>query len=113
MQKNKLNICVIGLGYVGLPLAIEFGKKVQTIGFDVNKDKISNLKNFLDSNGEVKIVDFKKSKYLKFSNKINAIKKSNFYQPTSVVSQDIKTIGIVAIGKKFEAQIDLASIELY
>jgi len=42
-----------------------------------------------------------------------SFKKSNFYQPTNVVSQDIKTIGIVAIGKKFSAQIDLASIELY
>ena len=40
-------------------------------------------------------------------------KKSNFYQPSSVSSQDIKTIGIVAIGKEFKAQIDLASIELY
>ena len=42
-----------------------------------------------------------------------SFKKSNFYQPANVVSQDIKTIGIVAIGKKFSAQIDLASIELY
>jgi len=42
-----------------------------------------------------------------------SFKKSNFYQPTNVVSQDIKTIGIVAIGKKFSAQIDLASVELY
>jgi hypothetical protein len=42
-----------------------------------------------------------------------SFKKSNFYQPTNVVSQDIKTIGIVAIGKKFSAQIDLASIVLY
>jgi hypothetical protein len=42
-----------------------------------------------------------------------SFKKSNFYQPTNIVSQDIKTIGIVAIGKKFSAQIDLASIELY
>ena len=40
-------------------------------------------------------------------------KKSNFYQPSSVSSQDIKTIGIVAIGREFKAQIDLASIELY
>ena len=39
--------------------------------------------------------------------------KSNFYQPSSVSSQDIKTIGIVAIGREFKAQIDLASIELY
>ena len=42
-----------------------------------------------------------------------SFKKSNFYQPSSVVSQDIKTIGIVAIGREFRAQIDLASIELY
>ena len=42
-----------------------------------------------------------------------SFKKSNFYQPTNVASQDIKTIGIVAIGKEFTAQIDLASIELY
>ena len=40
-------------------------------------------------------------------------KKSNFYQPSSVSSQDINTIGIVAIGREFKAQIDLASIELY
>ena len=40
-------------------------------------------------------------------------KKSNFYQPSGVSSQDIKTIGIVAIGREFKAQIDLASIELY
>ena len=40
-------------------------------------------------------------------------KKSNFYQPSSVSSQDIETIGIVAIGREFKAQIDLTSIELY
>ena len=43
----------------------------------------------------------------------SSFEKSNFYQPSSVSSQDIKTIGIVAIGREFEAQIDLASIELY
>ena len=44
---------------------------------------------------------------------LSTFKKSNFYQPSSVSSQDIKTIGIVAIGREFKAQIDLASIELY
>ena len=43
----------------------------------------------------------------------SSFEKSNFYQPSNVSSQDIKTIGIVAIGREFEAQIDLASIELY
>ena len=42
-----------------------------------------------------------------------SFRKSNFYQPSSVSSQDINTIGIVAIGREFKAQIDLASIELY
>ena len=43
----------------------------------------------------------------------NEFKKSNFYQPSNVTSQDIRTIGIVAIGREFKAQVDLASIELY
>ena len=43
----------------------------------------------------------------------SSFNKSNFYQPSSVSSRDIKTIGIVAIGREFDAEIDLASIELY
>ena len=42
MMMNK--IAIIGLGYVGLPLAVEFGKKYQTIGFDVNQERIDELK---------------------------------------------------------------------
>jgi UDP-N-acetyl-D-galactosamine dehydrogenase len=46
-------IAVIGLGYVGLPLAVEFAKKYKTIGFDVNKSRVSELKNYLDATLEV------------------------------------------------------------
>lgn len=46
------NICIVGLGYVGLPLAIEFGKKRNIIGFDVNEKRIEELENGVDSNGE-------------------------------------------------------------
>ena len=42
-MKNK-KIALIGLGYVGLPLAVEFGKKREVIGFDINKDRIVELK---------------------------------------------------------------------
>ena len=42
-MKNK-KIAVIGLGYVGLPLAVEFGKKFEVIGFDINKNRIDLLK---------------------------------------------------------------------
>ena len=44
---NKIKIAIIGQGYVGLPLAIEFGKKYETIGFDINKTKIQELRAFM------------------------------------------------------------------
>jgi len=46
-------VAVVGLGYVGLPLAVEFGKKVRTIGFDLSASKIENYKKFIDPTGEV------------------------------------------------------------
>jgi len=46
-------VAVVGLGYVGLPLAVEFGKKVRTIGFDLSTTKIENYKKFIDPTGEV------------------------------------------------------------
>ncbi|HPV22480.1 MAG TPA: hypothetical protein PK102_12680, partial [bacterium] len=42
MKVNR--ICIVGLGYVGLPLAAEFGKKYETIGFDINKNRLEELK---------------------------------------------------------------------
>ena len=51
MKLKKINIAVLGLGYVGLPLAIEFGKKYCVIGFDINKSRVNELNNFKDSTG--------------------------------------------------------------
>ncbi|MDP1683552.1 MAG: nucleotide sugar dehydrogenase [Burkholderiales bacterium] len=50
---------VVGLGYVGLPLAMEFGKKCQTIGFDLSSEKIESYKRFCDPTGEVTSEDLK------------------------------------------------------
>lgn len=52
MEKDKYKICVIGLGYVGLPLAIEFGKKYDTIGFDINTERVLELSNGEDRTRE-------------------------------------------------------------
>ena len=46
---NNKKIALIGLGYVGLPLAVEFGKKRTVVGFDINQSRINDLKNGLDS----------------------------------------------------------------
>jgi len=52
-------IAVVGLGYVGLPLAVEFGKKYRTLGFDLSKDKIDSYKRFVDPTGEVSTADLR------------------------------------------------------
>ena len=53
MMKLNEVVAVVGLGYVGLPLAVEFGKKVRTIGFDLSATKVENYKKFIDPTGEV------------------------------------------------------------
>jgi UDP-N-acetyl-D-galactosamine dehydrogenase len=77
MLNNK--IAIIGLGYVGLPLALAFGKKFSTIGFDINKDRIKELKKKNDSNLLSKKTLFDKSKKLIFSSNSNDLKKSNIF----------------------------------
>ena len=76
---NLDKITIIGLGYVGLPLAIELGKKYQVVGFDIQQKRISELKKYFDSTLQVKESEFKKSKHLTFSSNQNQIKKSNIY----------------------------------
>src|SRR2546429_530268 len=52
-------VAVVGLGYVGLPLAVEFGKKYTTVGFDLSEKKIAAYRNFLDPTGEVSQAELK------------------------------------------------------
>jgi UDP-N-acetyl-D-galactosamine dehydrogenase len=53
MTLSEVNLCVIGLGYVGLPLAVEFGKTMQVIGFDIDEDRIQALRQSKDSTLEL------------------------------------------------------------
>lgn len=77
-QKN-IKIAIIGLGYVGLPLAVEFGSKYQTIGFDINKDRINELCNGEDSTLEVDKVMLNNSTNLTFTNNLKDISDSNIF----------------------------------
>ena len=62
-----LRIGVIGLGYVGLPLAVEFGKKYPTVGFDVNEARISELEAGQDSTLEVEAAELAEATKLSFT----------------------------------------------
>jgi UDP-N-acetyl-D-galactosamine dehydrogenase len=60
MKPNQNSIiAVIGLGYVGLPLAVEFGKTFDTIGFDLAETKVEAYRNFHDPTGEVSSEDLR------------------------------------------------------
>jgi len=79
MKIEKVNIAVIGQGYVGLPLAIEFGKKYPTIGFDINQARIHELKKGIDHTNEATHEQLRSADQLIFSSNINDIKESNVY----------------------------------
>jgi len=76
---NKAKIAIIGLGYVGLPLAVEFGKKYQTIGFDINTSRIAELSGGHDSTLEVSDEELTKLRNLSFTNDEEALKNSNVF----------------------------------
>jgi UDP-N-acetyl-D-glucosamine/UDP-N-acetyl-D-galactosamine dehydrogenase len=72
-------IGIIGLGYVGLPLAVEFGKVMDTIGFDIHLERISELKSGRDRTLEVESEELKKAHKLKFTSSIEDIRKANYF----------------------------------
>lgn len=75
---NNLKLAIIGLGYVGLPLALEFSKKRKVIGFDINKKRIEELISGKDRNFEFKKKDFI-NKDIYFTNEVKDIQKANCY----------------------------------
>ena len=76
MKKNSVGI--IGLGYVGLPLAISFGKKRNCIGFDLNKIRVNDLKKGFDNNNEFSAEEIRRSINLKFTNDLFDLKNCEF-----------------------------------
>lgn len=78
-MSEKINIGVIGLGYVGLPLAVEFGKKFPVMGFDINQQRIDELKNGHDRTLETSDEDLKAAVQLKYTTQLEEIKDCNYY----------------------------------
>ena len=77
--KNQINIAIIGLGYVGLPLAAEFGKFFNTIGFDINHSRIKELQSGHDSTLEVPPEELAQLINIKFTSILNDIQNCNIF----------------------------------
>jgi len=82
MDLQTTQVAVIGLGYVGLPLAVEFGKKYPTIGFDINKARIQALKEGKDATLEVSTQELSESTKLRFTSNPDELCSCNFFVVT-------------------------------
>ena len=104
MTHSEDKIAIIGLGYVGLPLAVEFAKKFFVVGFDINKQRISELNSGVDKTLEVEddnlksvlTTDLKADKGLLITDDINALSVANVYiitvpTPTDALNKPVFT----------------------
>ena len=73
IESGSIKVGIIGLGYVGLPLAVEFGKKFDTVGFDLKKERLDMLASGVDLTLETSSEDLHAAKHLTFSNDKNAL----------------------------------------
>ncbi len=76
---ENTKVAIIGLGYVGLPLAVEFGKKMPTLGFDINQSRVDELKSGSDFTLECSEEELKEAEFLTYTADLNELKEANVY----------------------------------
>jgi UDP-N-acetyl-D-galactosamine dehydrogenase len=107
LVQKKATLAVIGLGYVGLPIALEFAKKIKVIGFDINPDRVDMMKNNIDPSNELEAADFEGSD-ISFTANIDDLKAANFYVvavPTPVDSHKVPDLKPVLSASKTVGQV--------
>ena len=91
-MKQKFKIGIIGLGYVGLPLAVAFAKKFPVVGFDLNIERISQLKQNKDVTLEIKDNELKEVSVEDFNNSKNGLVSSNLLSDLEACNFYIVTV---------------------
>ena len=91
LLEKKKKLAVIGLGYVGLPIALEFAKNIKVIGFDINADRVKMMQNKIDPSKELEVSAFDGCD-IEFTNDLEVLKEANFFivaVPTPVDKHNI------------------------
>ena len=78
LVQKKQKLAVIGLGYVGLPIALEFAKKIKVIGFDINADRVKMMQNRIDPSKELEASAFDGCN-IEFTNDLAVLKEATFF----------------------------------
>ena len=76
--KKEKKLAVIGLGYVGLPIALEFAKKITVIGFDINAQRVDMMRNKIDPSGELESSAFDNCD-IQFTDSLDVLREANFF----------------------------------
>ena len=103
IESKDLKLAIIGLGYVGLPLALEFAKKREVMGFDIQEKRIKDLQSGIDKNLEVTKNELKNAKQLILTNDIKKIENSNCYivaVPTPINSNKIPDLKLLYLASE-------------
>tara|TARA_B100000427_G_scaffold240543_1_gene203422 strand:+ start:61 stop:1359 length:1299 start_codon:yes stop_codon:yes gene_type:complete len=103
MNKEELKIGILGLGYVGLPLAVEFAKKFDVLGFDISKKRVKELENNIDITNEVSTEDLEKRDTLDFSFAEKDLSNVNFFivtVPTPIDSSNTPNLEPLKVASK-------------
>src|SRR5580765_2143470 len=110
-------VAVVGLGYVGLPLAVEFGKKRKTIGFDMSRAKVENYRRFIDPTGEMSGADLRAADQLTVTTDAAALAEADFIivaVPTPVDSAHQPDFGpLVSASESVGKNLKLGAIVVY
>lgn len=78
LKNKEKKIAIVGLGYVGLPLAMGFADKLSVIGYDINEDRLTKLREGIDPNGELESSQWK-GKDIEFTSSVDKLKEASFY----------------------------------
>src|SRR5215470_9855462 len=97
LQHKKTKLAVVGLGYVGLPVALYFSKKISVIGFDINEKRILSLREKIDPNKEIETKEFEQCD-ISFTSNIENLKEASFYivcVPTPVDDHNVPDLRLL------------------
>jgi len=92
---RNLKVAVVGLGYVGLPLAVEFGKRFNTVGFDVKQDRVDELRKGRDSTLEVDSDELAEATKLTYTTKLADLRACRVFIVT-VPTRSTNTSGLIS-----------------